>query len=109
VHDRVVAWLAFPWRPAVFKHAAGTHMSNETETRDRGVPLGQLERSLIDDFVRARGYDPNNLVDLPDDDREKLLADACIYASMKLVEVDARSHFLDEIHDRMPRIPDGLA
>jgi hypothetical protein len=74
-------------------------MINETETRALKVPFGQLERSLINDFVRARGYDPNTLVDLPEDDREKLLADACIYASMKLVEVEARSHFLDKIHD----------
>jgi len=74
-------------------------MSNETETHALEVPLGRLERSLIDDFVRARGYDPNTLVDLPENDREKLLADACIYASMRLVEVEARSHFLDKIHD----------
>jgi hypothetical protein len=109
VHDRVVAWLGFLWggqRPS--EHAAGIHMSIETETRTLEVPLGRLEWSLIDEFVRARGYDPNQLVDLSEDDREKLLADACIYASMKLVEVEARSHFLDKIHDGTPRIPNGL-
>ena len=83
-------------------------MSNETEPRPLKVSLAQLERSLIDDFVRARGYDPNTLIDLPKGDREKLLADASIYASMKLVEVEARSHFLDKIHDGTPRIPNGL-
>ena len=46
------------------------------ETRTLEVPLGKLERSLIDDFVRGRGYDPRKLVDLPEDERRKLLADA---------------------------------
>jgi hypothetical protein len=31
-----------------------------------------------------------------------------MYASMKLVEVEARPHFLDKIHNGAPRIPNGL-
>lgn len=81
-----------PWN-----RAAGTYMA--TETRPLDVPLGKLERSLIDEFIRGRGYDPHQLVDLPEGERERLLTDASIYASMKLVEVEARSHFLDKIHD----------
>ena len=74
-------------------------MSNKTDIRRFEAPLGQLERSLIDEFVRARGYQPNTLADLPEHERERLLADASIYASGKLTEVEARSHFVDEIHD----------
>jgi hypothetical protein len=77
-------------------------VSDGTETRPLEAPLGQLERSLIDEFVRAQGYDPNKLADLPEHEREKLLADASVYASGKLTEVEARSHFLDEIHDGTP-------
>jgi hypothetical protein len=33
-----------------------------------------------------------------------LLADASVYASGKLMEVEARSHFLDEIHDGTPGV-----
>jgi hypothetical protein len=73
-------------------------MSHETTIRPLEAPLGQLERSLIDEFVRARGYDPNALSGLPQDELEKLFADASVYASGKLVEVEARSHFLHEIH-----------
>jgi hypothetical protein len=79
-------------------------MSNETRIRLREAPLGELERSLIDEFVRARGYDPNKLAELTEHDRHKLLADASVYASGKLVEVEARSRFLDEIHDGTPGI-----
>jgi hypothetical protein len=80
-------------------------MRNKTDVRALEAPFGQLERSLIDEFVRQRGHDPDKLADLPDHDREKLLADASIYASGKLTEVEARSHFIDEIHDGTPAIP----
>lgn len=62
-------------------------------------PLARLERALIDEFVRKRGYDPLTLADLPEGERVSLLKDASVYASGKLMEVEARSHFLDEIHD----------
>lgn len=74
-------------------------MSDETATSPRTPPLGQLERSLIDEFVRARGYDPDKLADLPEHERERLLADASVYASGRLMEVEARSRFVDEIHE----------
>ena len=63
------------------------------------APLSQLERSLIDEFVRAQGHDPLHLTDLGDEERQKLLKDASVYASGRLMEVEVRSHFLDEIHD----------
>lgn len=68
------------------------------------APLGELERALIDEFVRARGYDPLKLADLPEEERKTLLKDASVYASGKLMEVEARSHFLDEIHDGVPGV-----
>ena len=49
-------------------------------------------------------YDPLKLADLPEEDRERLLTDASVYASGKLTEIEARSHFLDEIHDSVPGV-----
>ena len=66
------------------------------------APLGQLERALIDEFVRARGYDLLKLTDLPEEERVTLLKDASVYASGRLAEVESRSHFLHEIHDGVP-------
>jgi hypothetical protein len=74
-------------------------VSDNTATGPVQSPLGQLERALIEEFIRARGYDPIHLADLAEKEREKLLTEASIYASTKLMEVEARSHFLDEIHD----------
>jgi hypothetical protein len=73
-------------------------MSNEMERRPLEPPLAQLERALIDEFIRARGHDPNHLTDLSQEQREKLLAEASVYASGKLMEVEARSHLIDELH-----------
>jgi uncharacterized protein (DUF302 family) len=68
------------------------------ETVTLQSPLGQLERSLIDEFVRARGYDPARLSALPEGERDRLLRDASVHASSKLTEVESRSHYLDEMH-----------
>ncbi len=68
------------------------------------APLGELERAIIDQFVRARGYDPLTLHALPEDERETLLKEASLHASAKLAEIEARSHFLAEIHDGVPGV-----
>ncbi len=78
---------------------SSAYVSDNTATRPVQPPLGQLERALIEEFVRTRGYDPSRLGELADQEREKLLSEASSYASAKLMEVEARSHFLEELHD----------
>jgi hypothetical protein len=60
--------------------------------------LSDLERSLIHEFLRTRGYDPHNLAGLSDDERHAIMAEASTYASTRLMEVEARSHLVHEIH-----------
>ena len=67
-------------------------------------PLGQLERALIDEFVRAQGYDPAHLAGLPEAVRETLLKNASTHASARLAEVESRSHFLNEMRDGAPGV-----
>lgn len=66
---------------------------------DLGAPLGRLEEALIDEFLTGRGYDRKSLDALPDAERHALLKEASVYASSKLTEVEARSHFIDQIRD----------
>ena len=68
-------------------------------------PLGQLERALIDEFLRVRGYDPQRLSALPQDARTELLKQAALYASTRLTEVESRSHFVHEMHEGAPWSP----
>ena len=60
---------------------------------------GELETTLIDGFLRSHGVDPGALAALPERYRQKLLTEASVYASGKLMEVEARSHYLEQIHD----------
>jgi len=43
------------------------------------------------------------LAEAPPDVRAKLLIDASVYASGKLVEVEARWHYLEDVHTDVPR------
>jgi hypothetical protein len=78
--------------------------AEQAATTPLRAPLGQLELALIDQFVRARGYDPLKLDELPEHERETLLKEASLHASAKLAEIESRSHFLDEIHDGIPGV-----
>ena len=63
------------------------------------APLSGLERTLIDEFVRMRGYDPAHLEGLPHEERDALLKDASMHASARLAEIESRAHYVQEIHD----------
>jgi hypothetical protein len=70
------------------------------ERRDRHVQDArtQLEQALIAEFVRARGYDPDELFELPPEQVTALLKEASVFASARLTEVESRAHFVHEIH-----------
>ena len=72
------------------------------ESAHLGPPLGQLENSLIDEYLRMHGIDPAGLSALATDKREALMKAASLYASGKLTEVEARSHYFDESHTTSP-------
>jgi hypothetical protein len=61
-------------------------------------PEGPLESALIDEFLRVRGVDSSKLQSLPEEKARHLLAEASVYAATKLAEVEARAHFVHEIH-----------
>ena len=61
-------------------------------------PESLLEQAFIDEFLWARGHDPSRLEALPGEERMHLLQGASVYAAGKLAEVEARAHFVREIH-----------
>src|SRR5262249_48369061 len=80
-------------------NSGGVFMSaDHTTTNAQHVPLGELERALLDEFIRVRGYDPEKLEDVPEAELDTLLKAASLYASGKLTEIESRLHFLDEVH-----------
>lgn len=73
-------------------------MSHERAEAPLESPHKGLERALIDEYLLTRGYDQHALQDLPEAVRQGLLAQASLYASSRLSEVDARSRYVHELH-----------
>jgi diguanylate cyclase (GGDEF)-like protein len=73
------------------------HMSGTMS--EMGTPFGELERSLIDQFLRARGYDPTRLAELTDAERSRVLTEASLFASGRIAEVESKSRFVAQMHD----------
>lgn len=71
----------------------------EPNSRILRAPLADLERALIETYLHAKGLDEGKLAALPPAEREALLSEASVYASAKLAEIEARSHYLHEIHE----------
>jgi hypothetical protein len=68
--------------------------TNEIGREPLEEPLAELERHLISAFLAGAGHDLHELLKRDDDAARKLLAEASGYASEKLCEVEARSHYL---------------
>jgi hypothetical protein len=62
------------------------------------APQSPLERQLIKDFLAAKGYGLEDVKILPADKAKELMTAACIYASLKLAEIESRSQFRRKIH-----------
>ena len=77
--------------------------AEQTAATPLRAPLAQLERALIDEFLIARGHDPLTLDALPEHEREALLKVASLHASARLAEIEVRSHFVEGIHDALPK------
>lgn len=68
-------------------------------------PEGQLERALIDEFLRVRGYDAKSVETLPAEERKWLLREACIHTASRLAEIEARAHFVHALHGTGEQVP----
>ena len=72
--------------------------TNDNERPPLEQPLAELERQLIRGYVAGAGQDLETLHARDDNEAQKILADASRYASTKLGEVEARSHYLRQLH-----------
>jgi hypothetical protein len=68
--------------------------TNETRAVPLEEPLAEIERHLIAAYVAGAGHDLQDLRKRRDADARTLLAEASRYASEKLSEIEARSHYL---------------
>ena len=69
------------------------------DTQPMEDPNAVLEKALIEEYLHEQGYSLEELKELPREIAEKLMKEASQYASLKMEEIKARAHFVQEIHD----------
>ena len=74
-------------------------MANDPEVPPLEEPLAELERRLIDEYLRDRGVEPDTVRNGSDEHARRLMADAAQYAALKLTEVESRAHYVRELHE----------
>ena len=62
-------------------------------------PNAVLEKALIEEYLKQHGYTHEGLKKLPPKLVKKIMQEASQYASLKMEEVEARAHFVKELHD----------
>jgi hypothetical protein len=60
-------------------------------------PLAFLERTYFLQFLRQRGYSLADLKILPPEEARRLRIGACMYAALRLAELEARARFVDDL------------
>jgi hypothetical protein len=58
-----------------------------------------LERTLIEAYLKGKGYTLDDLKKLPEEMARQLMKEASMYASGKLAEMELKAHFVEELHD----------
>jgi len=56
-----------------------------------------LEIRFIKDYLREKGYLLRELKKLPEEEARQLMIEACIFASLKLAQVESRVQFREKI------------
>jgi hypothetical protein len=62
------------------------------------APEAKLERALIEEFLQRQGYSYGDLASLPRERRLQLLCDADLYAAGRMAEIEARAHYVEDLH-----------
>ena len=58
-----------------------------------------LERCLIKEYLQNKGYTPESLEVLPENEAQQLRREASTYASGKLSEIEIRARFTADLQD----------
>lgn len=61
------------------------------------TPLASLEKFYIEEYLKGKGFQFKDICTLPAEEIKRLMTEACLYASTRLAEVDAKAEFRKEI------------
>lgn len=68
------------------------YIPNLDECFDRS-PQSKLGRILVVKYLNDKGFRLQDLADLPPREAKELMKEACMHASLKLAEIDAKARF----------------
>lgn len=60
-------------------------------------PESGLDRQLIAEHLLSKGYRMSDLRNLPEEQRKALMREACVYAALRLANIEAKSKFSQKI------------
>ena len=60
-------------------------------------PQSAMEKMLLEEFLRGKGYSLTDLNTLPQAQVKALMSEACQYASLRLAQVESTAHFREKI------------
>jgi len=73
-------------------------MAIDPDISARLDPTAQLENAFIREFLEQRGHSTASLLTLQESERHLLLEQASRWASIRLAEVEARAHYIQDLH-----------
>lgn len=73
-------------------------MIPNSDPLEHHIPQVDLEKQFISDYLKEKGYRSEDLTTLPKEIAHCLMVEACRYASLKLAEIESRSHLQRKIH-----------
>jgi hypothetical protein len=62
-----------------------------------GCPESALERQLIAEYLLSQGYSMMDLQEMPPEEKKALMMKACVYAALRLANIEAKSQFRQKI------------
>lgn len=71
--------------------------SNMDDTTARGAQA-TLERAFVEEYLKGHGSSLEQLHLLPAEQAQALMREASLFASLRMSEVEDRSHLVEELH-----------
>lgn len=77
---------------------------NATQPVTHSTAPGHLERAYLEQYLQGLGFSLASLANLPEEQATQLMKLASLYASMRLAEVETRSHLVEDMHGGEPPV-----
>jgi len=72
---------------------------SEKNENIRDGPESTMEKILLEEYLRTRGFSFKDLCKLPEEEAKSLMIEACKYASLKLAQVESTARFREKIRE----------